>query len=413
MALTGRVIKGIYKLLDEIGSGGMATVYVGRSLLTNEIVAVKILHSHIVEQTDFVKRFEREGNIVSDLLDPHIIRVCDYGVDDSLYFIVVEYVTGFTLDTVLQALGALDPDLALGIARQVAEGLQVTSEHDIVHRDIRPANLMITRDGIVKIADFGIAKSLGAPSITDPGFLPGGTPYYVSPEQLKGDVDIRSDIYSLGVTLYEMLIGQPPFMGENQIEIALQIEKAPPPSLSRQRDDISPELETLVHSCLAKQPRDRVQGPQALIEAIDRIPGITPSKEAAIAKALVQVAASIAHQEPTPPPIIPPSSRVAALVTSSGQEFIIRDEMVKIGRKDRHRGIYPDIDLRPLDSRRQVSRLHAQIHRKGDGWVIVEENGVLNGTWLNNRRIRAGVEVPIKHGDRVSLAKVCLTFEER
>ena len=412
MELTGRVIKGIYKLLDEIGSGGMATVYVARSLLTNEIVAVKILHSHIVEQTDFVKRFEREGSIVSGLLDPHITRVCDYGVDDRLYFIVTEYVTGFTLDAVLEALGPLNADLALGIARQVAEGLRVTSERSIVHRDIRPANLMITRDGIVKIADFGIAKSLGAPSITAPGFLPGGTPFYVSPEQLKGDVDIRSDIYSLGVTLYEMLIGQPPFMGENQIEIALQIEKTPPPSLSRQRDGISPELEAFVDSCLAKQPQDRPQTPQAFIKAIDKIPGITLAKEVAIAKALVQVADSIASREPALLPATP-SSKVVALVTSSGQEFPIRRETVRIGRKDRHRGIYPDIDLRPLDSRREVSRLHAQIRRQRDQWVIVEENGVPNGTWVNDRKIRAGVEVPIKHGDRVRLAKVRLTFEER
>lgn len=212
MELTGRIIKGIYKLLDEIGSGGMATVYVARSLLTSEIVAVKILHGHIVKETEFVKRFEREGNIVSGLLDPHIIRVCDYGIDDNLHFIVTEYVTGFTLDTVLEVLSPLSVNLALGIARQVAEGLQVTSDRNIVHRDIRPGNLMITRDGIVKIADFGIAKSLGLPNITEPGFLPGGTPFYVSPEQLKGNVDIRSDIYSLGVTLYEMLIGQPPFI---------------------------------------------------------------------------------------------------------------------------------------------------------------------------------------------------------
>ena len=412
MELTGRVIKGIYKLLDEIGSGGMATVYVARSLLTDEIVAVKILHSHFVEQTQFVKRFEREGSTLSGLLDPHIIRVCDYGVDDNLYFIVTEYVNGFTLDAVLEALGPLNADLALGIARQVAEGLRVTSGNDIVHRDIRPENLMITRDGLVKIADFGIARSLGAPSITEPGFLPGGTPFYVSPEQLKGAVDIRSDIYSLGVTLYEMLMGQPPFMGENIIEIALQIEKASPPSLSRQRDDISPELEIFVHSCLVKQPQDRFQTPQAFIEAIDRIPGITPANEVTIAKALAQVADLIASTRPTLPPAAFPS-KAAALVTSSGQRLPIRSAVVRIGRKDRRRGIYPDIDLRPLDPRREVSRLHAQIRRKGDRWVIVEENGVRNGTWVNNQRIRAGVEVPIKHDDRIRLAGVRLTFEER
>jgi len=412
MELTGRVIKGIYKLLDEIGSGGMATVYVARSLLTNEIVAVKILHSHIVEQTEFVKRFEREGSIVSGLLDPHIIRVCDYGVDDNLYFIVTEYVTGFTLDAVLEAFGPLSVDLALGIARQLAEGLRVTSDRNIVHRDIRPANLMITRDGIVKIADFGIAKSLGVPSITEPGFLPGGTPFYVSPEQLKGEVDIRSDIYSLGVTLYEMLIGQPPFIGENAVEVALKIEKAPPSSLTKQRNEISPELEALVHRCLAKQPEDRFQTPQELIEAIDKIPGITPAEEATIVKAVAQVADLIACREPTLLPAVS-SFEGAALVTSSGQRFPIKGAVVRIGRKDRIRDIYPDIDLSPLDSHRVVSRMHAQIRRKGERWVIVEENGVPNGTWVNSRKIRAGIEVPIKHGDSLRFAKVRLTFEER
>jgi len=410
--LTGRIIKGIYKLLDEIGSGGMATVYVARSLLTSEIVAVKILHGHIVKETEFVKRFEREGNIVSGLLDPHIIRVCDYGIDDNLHFIVTEYVTGFTLDTVLEVLSPLSVNLALGIARQVAEGLQVTSDRNIVHRDIRPGNLMITRDGIVKIADFGIAKSLGLPNITEPGFLPGGTPFYVSPEQLKGNVDIRSDIYSLGVTLYEMLIGQPPFIGENAVEVALKIEKAPPPSLSRQRNDISPELEALVCRCLAKQPQNRFQTPQEFIKAIDKIPGINPAEEATIVKAVAQVADLIACREPT---LLPAASSFegATLVTSSGQRFPIRGAVVRIGRKDRVRDIYPDIDLSPLDSHRVVSRMHAQIRRKGERWVIVEENGVPNGTWVNNRRIQAGIEVPIKHGDSLRFAKVRLTFEER
>jgi len=392
----GALIKGTYRLYEEIGSGGMATVYVGRNLHTNEVVAVKILHTHIAEEADFIRRFDQEGEILSKLSSPHIIRLYDYGVEGQKHFLILEYVAGVNLDSVIARRAPLSPESALGIAAQIAEGLAVIHEHDIIHRDIRPDNVVLARnvDGSIsaKIADFGIAKALGVPGITQPGFLPTGTPYYVSPEQLKGEADIRTDIWGLGITLFEMLTASRPFTGENPVEIALKIEKSPPPAIATQLSGIPGDVEALVHKCLAKTPEERFSSASAFIAALEdlSVKPCPPSPE------LLEVPTAVLVEQRT------------------GRTFALDGTHLTIGRAAPGSGVYPDIDLSDLDPKRwSVSRRHARLRLSGGRWVIIEEEGVVNGTWVNDKRLRPGVPTPLRNGDLVRLASVRLEFRER
>ncbi|MBC8254709.1 MAG: protein kinase [Ardenticatenia bacterium] len=392
----GTLIKGTYRLYEEIGSGGMATVYVGRNLHTNEVVAVKVLHPHIAEEADFIHRFDQEGEILSKLSSPHIIRLYDYGVEGQKHFLILEYVAGVNLNSVISRRAPLSPESALGIAAQIAQGLAVIHEHDVIHRDIRPDNVVLARkvDGSVsaKIADFGIAKALGVPGITQAGFLPSGTPYYLSPEQLKGETDIRTDIYGLGVTLFEMLTASRPFTGDNPVEIALKIEKSPPPAIATQKSGISEDVEALVHRCLAKTPEERFSNASAFIAALQDL-----------------------SVEPCPPSAeLLEVPRAALVEQKTGRTFALEGTRLTIGRAAPRSGAYPEIDLSDLDPERwSVSRRHAQLRLSGGRWVIIEEEGAANGTWVNEKRLRPGVPTPLANGDVVRVARVQLEFRER
>jgi serine/threonine protein kinase len=269
----GTVIKDKYKIYDKVGSGGIATVYVARDLKTNEMVAVKVIHPHVAKDSNTVKRFEREANLLMSLTDPSLVQVYDYGIEEDRHYLVMEYVGGRTLKAIIKEEGPLAVDRALDIAHQVAEGLSVIHRQGVIHRDIKPQNLIVQTDGKVKVMDFGIARMADLSALTQSGFLV-GTPHYISPEQAMGQrVDHRSDIYSLGVVLYEMLIGKVLFDGDSPITVALMHVKNPVPSLHSQRTDILPEVEQLVDKCLAKEPGDRFQTAAALASAIRSLRG--------------------------------------------------------------------------------------------------------------------------------------------
>jgi serine/threonine-protein kinase len=271
--MIGTVIKNEYKIYDEVGSGGIATVYVARDLKTNEMVAVKVIHPHIAKDLNTVKRFEREANLLMSLTDPHLVRVYDYGIEEDRHYLVMEYIGGRTLKAIIKEEGPLAVDRAMDIAQQVAEGLSVIHQQGVVHRDIKPQNLMVQTDGTVKVMDFGIARMADLSALTQSGFLV-GTPHYISPEQAMGQrVDHRSDIYSLGVVLYEMLMGKVLFDGDSPVTVALMHVKDPVPSLRLQRTDIPPQVEQLVDKCLDKEPGDRFQTAAVLANAIGSLRG--------------------------------------------------------------------------------------------------------------------------------------------
>jgi hypothetical protein len=243
----------------------MGTVYKAVDRKTGATVAVKILHPHLAGEPAFLERFRREAYIASLLSSPHVVRVLDSGSEGDHQYIVYEYVEGVKLGELVQA-GRLDPLQALAIAIQVARALEEADRKDVVHRDIKPDNIIFTPDGLVKVTDFGIGRLMTVTRVTVTGqFL--GTVSYTAPEQARGRSDIRADIYSLGVTLFEMLAGELPFKSETPTNLMRMHEEAPPP-LEKLTDVPEPIID-LIARCLEKDPDKRFQGPAELVDAIE------------------------------------------------------------------------------------------------------------------------------------------------
>jgi serine/threonine-protein kinase len=254
------VYNGRYELHRRLGRGGMAEVYLARDQLLDRPVAVKVLFPEFATDPSFVERFRREAQAAANLNHPNIVGVYDWGEASGTYFIVMEYVDGRTLSEILRSDGPLHPDRAADVAADVAAGLGFAHRNGVVHRDIKPGNVLITQSGQVKVADFGIARAIAAgaeENLTQTGAVM-GTATYFSPEQAQGAaVDPRSDLYSLGVVIYEMLTGKPPFAGDSPVAIAYKhVQESPVPP--RQANPGIPQaMEAIVLKCLAKNPVNR------------------------------------------------------------------------------------------------------------------------------------------------------------
>lgn len=245
----------------------MAWVYLGEDLLDGLRVAVKVLYPQYTEDMAYIQRFVREAKLAIGLDDPHVVRVLNYGADRDVHYLVMEYIEGKDLKEILNLRGRLPYQEALSIVSQVAQALCRANERGIVHRDIKPQNLMITTDGTVKVLDFGIARVRALPSLTQSGFV--GSPYYISPEQAMGEkVDIRSDTYSLGVVLYEILTNSLPFDASTPWSVISQHIASALPTTPLDKANVPAAVKHLVIKSLAKRPEDRFQSPEELLEAI-------------------------------------------------------------------------------------------------------------------------------------------------
>lgn len=265
--MIGEILGNRYKLLQEAGSGGMAWVYLGEDLIDSRKVAVKVLYPQYAEDMAYIQRFVREAKLALGLDDPHIVRVLNYGSDRDVHYLVMEYIEGKDLKEMLNIRGRLPYQEALSIVSQVVQALRRANERGIVHRDIKPQNLMITTDGVVKVLDFGIARIRALPSLTQSGFV--GSPYYIAPEQAMGEnVDIRSDIYSLGVVAYEMLTNSLPFDATSPWSIISQHIASAPPTAPLEEAGLPTAVIQLVLKALSKRPEDRFQSPEELLEVI-------------------------------------------------------------------------------------------------------------------------------------------------
>ncbi len=269
--VTGRILSNRYELLERVGGGGMAFVYRARDLLLDRIVAVKILSPHFTGDEDFVRKFRREAQAAARLSSPNIVSVYDVGQDGDVHYIVMEFLHGKTLKQVLNEKGPLAVADALQIGRQIAEALQVAHKYGVIHRDIKPHNIMLTPDGHVKVADFGIARAATTSTLTDSGALMGSV-HYISPEQARGGiVGERSDIYSLGVVLYELLTGQVPFTGDSMFSIALKHLQETPKSLREINPDIPARVEQVVAKAMSKDQASRYQTADELAADLQKL----------------------------------------------------------------------------------------------------------------------------------------------
>ena len=267
------VLAGRYELIEKIGDGGMAIVYKAKDRLLKRFIAVKILKPEFVQDIKFVENFRKESHAAASLSHPNIVSIYDVGQEGNINYIVMELVSGKTLNELIQAEAPMDYRKAADITKQVASGLSAAHKKGIVHRDVKPHNILMTEDGIAKITDFGIAKAVTNTTIVDSGKdNVMGSVHYFSPEQAKGaNVDEKSDIYSLGIVLYEMLTGKVPFDGDNPVTIALmQInEPVTPPSVFNH--NVPPGLERIVMKAVEKQPKDRFASADEMIEALDKM----------------------------------------------------------------------------------------------------------------------------------------------
>ncbi len=255
--MVGEVIAGRYELQDVVGSGGMSSVYRAYDRLLDRTVALKILHEQYGRDDEYVERFRREARAVAQLTHPNIVTVIDRGEDAGRQYIVFEYIEGENLKETVTRSGPLPAHRAVELALQTARALAFAHERGLIHRDVKPQNVLLGEDGLAKVTDFGIARALDVEGVTQPGTVL-GTSDYIAPEQARGQrVDAHTDVYSLGVVLYELLTGDVPFAGDNFVAVALRHINEPPPSILERRRDVPVRLGAAVERALAKDPADR------------------------------------------------------------------------------------------------------------------------------------------------------------
>ena len=294
--MPGKVLGGRYQVQDRIGTGGMATVFRGRDDVLGRTVAIKTMLPQYATDPSFAARFKQEAQAAAALQSPYIVSVYDWGKDGDTYFIVMEYLRGTDLKSGIRKHGALDCKKVAQIGSQIAQALSVAHKHDIIHRDIKPQNIMVQPDGNIKVMDFGIARAKNSHLTQDNSVL--GTAHYVSPEQTQGkELGPTTDIYSLGIVMYESATGQVPFKGDDAISVALkQVNEQPMPP-SQLNPNVDPSLEAIILKCMQKDPAARFQTADELNHALrDYLAGRLAAVAGATAAMTSPIAAGVTNK---------------------------------------------------------------------------------------------------------------------
>ena len=393
---------GKYRVEEKIGRGAMAEVFRAYHPNLDKHVAIKILHSFLAEKTDILNRFQREARHVAALNHNNIVQIHDFDVAGSMYYMVMEFIDGPTLKAKIKTYRSKGQLMAIpeavDIIQQVGLALQYAHSHGVVHRDIKLANVMIEDGGRVILTDFGLAKILSGPQFTTTGALV-GTPAYMSPEQGLGKQgDARSDIYSLGAMMYQLITGRFPFTAETPLAIVFKHINAPLPWPRTINPDIPENLEKIIVKGMAKNPEERYQDVGQFLSDLD---GLDDSS---------QVGSADGDAGPVLPfhPAFVKDMAVALHVVETGQILALEDgQEFALGRLDG--SVRPEIDLSPYNAYGQgVSRLHAKVIIDEDNKVTVTDLGSTNGTWVNGAKATPHVPIVLYHGDVIALGKLIL-----
>ena len=278
MTVTRTHIADRYRLDEKVGSGGMSSVYRAFDPTLERWVAIKMMHRDISTDPDQLERFRREARAVAQLNHPHVVTVIDAGEDDGTPYIVLEFVEGETLKDRIRREGRLPVSESLAYAIEIGRALSCAHSHKLVHRDIKPQNILIDLDGRAKLTDFGISRSLESQGLTATGRVLGTTDY-VSPEQALGhEVTEQSDIYSLGIVLYEMLVGEAPFRADTQVAVAMKHVREPMPDVQRLRPEISAALAAVVERATAKETANRYATVEEMVHDLEQVLGIEAAR---------------------------------------------------------------------------------------------------------------------------------------
>lgn len=353
--MIGKVLSGRYRLEAKLGSGGMSTVFLARDEVLDRAVAVKLMHEGMLGDPDQLERFNQEARAVAKLSNPNVVAVIDAGEDGGRPYIVFEYVKGETLKQRIGRIGALDTTEALAYAIEVAQALEVAHERGMVHRDVKPQNVLIDATGRAKLTDFGISRQLDEEGMTGEGKVVGTTDY-VAPEQAMGQpVDPRSDVYSLGIVLFEMLTGDVPFQAESQVGVAMKHIGEEIPDVQKIRPDISAATASTVDRATAKEPEDRYQAVAEMademraaleVEAIRQ--GGTGSEATSILDAVPPPARQLPNGKTSPWPAA--LMLFIALLIAAGSAWVIaRDEAPPGGGGSAPEATIPIVALEDFD----------------------------------------------------------------
>lgn len=410
--LVGRTLKDRYRIYDRLGAGGAATVYLGRDSETGQMVIVKLVHNHLVNEK-FMGRFQREIELLRNLDNPFIVKLYDWALQEfdpesnqQLSYIIAEFVEGHTLADIIDTRGPLSEEDALSIAKQVAIGLDDVHKKGIVHRDIKSQNIMITPHNAAKIIDFGIAKGPGQATLTASSHF-AGTLYYAPPEQIleAHGVNNRADIYALGVVIYEMLMAALPVKAREFGTVASRI-------ISGKLDPItgvSDPVAALVTHMMALKPEQRPASCGEVVKQIEQIIGKkhTPTFMEDLPSA------TTANMRPVHVPV---EARVLIeqyeLLTADGKRASLSMHETIIGRSHPRDSVAPDIDLWTMgvEDARTASRRHCRVFYEG-GRYYIEDLGSMNGTFVNEQQIMPGNRIPLNEGDRIAAGRVQMVFQ--